>query len=94
MQNCFEVEYQPRGKISPGISCEIRFKFFPQINEDISSEFSIQAETGKISFPLLCTYRKTIVRSEQPLVDFGRIIFGESKTAKLLIRNEGSLPSA
>jgi hypothetical protein len=37
MQNYFEVEYQPKGKISPGISCDIRFKFFPQLNEDIFS---------------------------------------------------------
>ena len=83
----------PKGKISPGITNDIKFKFFPKINEDIFSEFTIQAETGNISFPILCTSRKTILCCEDPLVDFGRIIFGESKKARLVIRNEGSLPS-
>lgn len=66
----------PKGKISPGITNDIRFKFFPQINEDIFSEFTIQAETGNISFPIICSSRKTILRCEESLVDFGRIIFG------------------
>lgn len=93
MQNYFEVEYAPKGKISPGITCDIRFKFLPQLNEDIFSEFTILAETGSISYPIICTSRKTIVRCECPTVDFTRIIFGESKKTKLVIRNEGSLPS-
>jgi hypothetical protein len=83
----------PKGKIAPGITCDIRFKFLPQLNEDITSEFTIQAETGSISYPIICTSRKTIVRCEDPTVDFARIIFGESKKVRLLIRNEGSLPS-
>jgi hypothetical protein len=70
IQNYFEVEYTPKGKISPGITCDIRFKFFPQLNEDIESEFTILAETGKIAFPIVCTSRKTIVRCDQPTVDF------------------------
>lgn len=87
------MEYVPKGKIAPGITCDIRFKFLPQLNEDITSEFTIQAETGSISYPIVCTSRKTIVRCDDPTVDFARIIFGESKKVRLLIRNEGSLPS-
>ncbi len=93
MQNYFEVEYVPKGKIAPGITCDIRFKFLPQLNEDITSEFTIQAETGSISYPIICTSRKTIVRCDDPTVDFTRIIFGEAKKVRLLIRNDGSLPS-
>lgn len=65
----------------------------PQLNEDIFSEFTIKAETGFISYPIVCTSRKTIVRCANPVVDFGRIIFGEAKKARLSIKNEGSLPS-
>lgn len=43
IRNYFEVEYHPKGKISPGISCDIKFTFFPQLNEDIFSEFTIVA---------------------------------------------------
>jgi hypothetical protein len=87
------VEYTPKGKIAPGRTCDIRFKFLPQLNEDIFSEFTILAETGSISYPIVCTSRKTIVRCPLTTVDFARIIFGEAKKAKLVIRNEGSLPS-
>ena len=87
------MEHHPKGKISPGISTDIRFKFFPQLNEDIFSEFTILAETGRISFPIVCTFRKTILRCDNPTIDFGSIIFGESKKTKVMIRNEGCLPS-
>ena len=36
-QNYFEVEFHPKGKMAPGTTCDIRFKFIPQINEDIHS---------------------------------------------------------
>jgi len=87
------VEYHPKGKISPGISCDIKFTFFPQLNEDIFSEFTIVAETGRISYPIVCTFRKTILRCDKSRINFEGIIFGESKKARLTIRNEGSLPS-
>lgn len=37
IRNYFEVSYVPKGKISPGITCDIKFKFLPQLNEDINS---------------------------------------------------------
>lgn len=61
IRNFFEVEYTPQGKISPGLSCPLTFKFTPISNEDIFDEFCILAETGKISYPIECTSKKTIV---------------------------------
>lgn len=93
MQNYFEVEYHPKGKIASGKSCDIKFTFFPQLNEDIFSEFTIVAETGRISYPIVCTFRRTILSCEHPQINFESIIYGESKKVKVTIKNEGSLPS-
>ena len=68
--------YTPKGKISPGITCDIKFKFLPQVNEDINSHFSILAETGQIDFPLICTSKKAIVKCNDPTVNFGKVIEG------------------
>lgn len=91
MKNYFEVSYTPKGRISPGITCDIKFKFLPQLNEDINSEFSILAETGQINFPIICTSKKAIIRCSQPVLNFGKVIEGEVGNTKLKIQNEGAL---
>ena len=60
--------------MSPGVTNQIKFKFLPQLNEDINSQFSILAETGQINIPIICTSKKAIVRCYQPLVNFNKVI--------------------
>jgi hypothetical protein len=93
IRNFFEVDYTPAGKISPGLSCSITFRFTPIVNEDIHDFFSVLAETGHIDYPIECTSKKTIVGCQQPDINFGQVIYGEKGTTHIVIRNEGSLPS-
>lgn len=85
------MTYTPKGKIASGITCDIKFKFLPQLNEDIFSEFSILSETGQINFPIVCTSKKAIVKCSDPVLSFGKVIEGEIGTTKLYLKNEGAL---
>lgn len=53
--------------------------------------FPILSETGKIDIPLICTCKKALISVEDPLIDFGSVIFGEQNTKYLKIDNTGAL---
>jgi len=63
--------------MSAGLSTTITVTFTPQLNEDIDAFFPILSETGLINIPLICTCKKALIAVEEPLIDFGNVIFGE-----------------
>ena len=77
--------------MSAGISCKIKIKFTPDVNKDIDSNLPILAQTGLINIPIKCTYKKAIVKVEDPVLDFGDVIFGEQGIVDLVMKNEGAL---
>ena len=80
LKDFFNIVYTPSGRMSAGLSTTITITFTPQLNEDINSFFPILAETGIIQIPLVCTCKKALLEVDEPLVDFGEVIFGESST--------------
>lgn len=83
--------YAPSGKISAGMSVPVHITFSPIINEDINSFFPILAETGPINIPLICTYKKSVVTIENPIVNFNKVIFGEKAMKNLKLVNNGAM---
>jgi len=77
--------------MSAGLSTTIQITFTPQLNKDINSYFPILAETGQINIPLICTCKKALISVENPLIDFGEVIYGESSTKYLKLTNAGAL---
>ena len=77
IKDFFHIVYTPSGRMSAGLSTKITVTFTPQLNEDINSFFPILSETGRIDIPLVCTCKKALVAVEEPLIDFGNVIFGE-----------------
>jgi hypothetical protein len=49
------------------------------------------AETGLIQIPLVCTCKKALISVEEPHVQFGDVIFGESSTQYVNVDNKGAL---
>ena len=91
VKDFFHIVYTPTGRMSAGLSTTITITFTPQLNEDINSFFPILAETGQINIPLICTCKKALIEVEEPEIDFGNVIFGESSTQYLKIENQGAL---
>jgi hypothetical protein len=42
---------------------------------------------------LICTCKKALLEVDEPLVDFGDVIFGESSTQYVKVDNKGALPT-
>ena len=93
IKDFFNIVYTPSGRMSAGLSTTITITFTPQLNEDINDFFPILAETGLIQIPLICTCKKALLEVDEPLVDFGDVIFGESSTQYVKVDNKGALPT-
>jgi hypothetical protein len=93
IRDYFEISYVPPGRMSAGMSCKITIKFTPQINQNIIDRFSVLAETGRIDIPLECTYKKSVVKVTEPLINFSKVIYGEDCTKKIILENVGALPT-
>jgi len=91
IKDFFHIQYTPSGRMSAGLSTTITITFTPQLNEDINSVFPILSETGRIDIPLICTCKKALVAVEEPLINFGDVIFGEQNTQFLRLNNTGAL---
>ena len=65
--------YTPAGRISAGMSCPIKVRFTPQLNDDINEKLHLHSETGPIEIALICTSKKAIARCELTVIDFGKV---------------------
>lgn len=94
IRDYFEIKYTPSGRMSAGLSTTIQISFTPKLKKDIdiNSYLPILAETGQINIPLVCTCRKALLDVDTPIVDFGRVIYGEKSTVKVKLSNSGALP--
>ena len=93
IKDFFDIKYTPSGRMSAGLSTTIQITFVPQLNQDINSILPLLAETGPINIPLICTCKKALLKVEEPIIDFGDVIFGEEATKNLKIDNDGALPA-
>ncbi len=96
IKDFFHVQYTPSGRLSAGLSTQIKITFTPELNQDINGVLPLLAETGPIDIPLVCTCKKALValaNPEQAHVDFGSVIFGEQCLRQIKLKNEGALPT-
>jgi hypothetical protein len=93
IKDFFKIKYTPTGRMSAGLSTTIQITFVPQLNQDINSVLPLLAETGPINIPLICTCKKALIEVEEPIIDFGDVIFGEQATKNLKVDNNGALPA-
>jgi hypothetical protein len=80
--------------MSAGLSTTIQISFTPRLSKDtdITSHLPILAETGPINIPIVCTCKKALLDVDTPVVDLGKVIYGERNTVKLKLSNAGALP--
>jgi hypothetical protein len=91
IRDFFDITYTPPGRMSAGMSCPIRIKFKPEVDEDIFDYFPILSATGEIRIPIECTCKKAIVTALDATIDFGKVIEGEDKTLNFCLTNSGAL---
>ena len=71
IRDFFDITYTPPGRMSAGMSCPVKIKFRPEVDEDIFDYFPILSATGEIHIPIECTCKKAIVNVMEKEIDFG-----------------------
>ncbi|NXJ92077.1 CFA74 protein, partial [Corythaixoides concolor] len=85
------IHFDPPGKMSAGMSCEIVVTFKPMINETLEGEVMFKAQTGSFSVPLKCTPKRCILALDKELIDFGSHVVGETISRTINLTNSGAL---
>ncbi|NXD82297.1 CFA74 protein, partial [Halcyon senegalensis] len=91
LKDFISIHFDPPGKISPGMSCELMVTFKPMINETLEGEVMFVAQTGSFSVPLTCTAKRCILALDKELIDFGSHVVGETISRTINLTNSGAL---
>uniref|UniRef100_A0A8C6JX92 CFA74 protein n=1 Tax=Melopsittacus undulatus TaxID=13146 RepID=A0A8C6JX92_MELUD len=91
LKDFIRVHFDPPGKMSPGMSCEVVVTFKPMINENLEGEVLFMAQTGSFAVPLKCTAKRCILALDKELIDFGSHVVGETISQTITLTNSGAL---
>ncbi|XP_010014079.1 PREDICTED: uncharacterized protein CFAP74, partial [Nestor notabilis] len=91
LKDFISVHFDPPGKMSPGMSCEVVVTFKPMINETLEGEVLFMAQTGSFAVPLKCTAKRCILALDKELIDFGSHVVGETISQTISLTNSGAL---
>ncbi|NXY68585.1 CFA74 protein, partial [Glareola pratincola] len=91
LKDFISVHFDPPGRMSSGMSCEIVVTFKPMINETLEGEVMFMAQTGSFSVPLKCTAKRCVLALDKELIDFGSHVVGETISRTINLTNSGAL---
>ncbi|XP_040389132.1 cilia- and flagella-associated protein 74 isoform X1 [Cygnus olor] len=91
LKDFITIQFEPPGKMSPGMSCEVGVTFKPAIDENLEGEVMFMAQTGSFSVPLKCTAKTCILALDKVLIDFGTRVVGETISRTINLTNTGAL---
>ncbi|XP_075293779.1 cilia- and flagella-associated protein 74 [Opisthocomus hoazin] len=91
LKDFISVHFNPPGKMSAGMSCEVVVTFKPMVNETLEGEVMFMAQTGAFSVPLKCTVKRCILALDKELIDFGSHVVGETISQTISLTNSGAL---
>ncbi|NXA23375.1 CFA74 protein, partial [Ibidorhyncha struthersii] len=91
LKDFISIHFDPPGKISAGMSCELVVTFKPMINETLEGEVMFMAQTGSFSVPLKCTAKRCVLALDKELIDFGSHVVGETISRTISLTNSGAL---
>ncbi|KFU95402.1 Uncharacterized protein KIAA1751, partial [Chaetura pelagica] len=91
LKDFISIHFDPPGKMSSGMSCEVVVTFKPTINETLEGEVMFMAQTGPFSVLLKCTAKRCILALDKELIDFGSHVVGETISQTITLTNSGAL---
>ncbi|KFO76644.1 Uncharacterized protein KIAA1751, partial [Cuculus canorus] len=91
LKDFISVHFDPPGKMSAGMSCEVGVTFKPMINKTLEGEVMFMAQTGSFSVPVKCTPKRCTLALDKELIDFGSHVVGETISRTITLTNSGAL---
>ncbi|NXY44719.1 CFA74 protein, partial [Ceuthmochares aereus] len=91
LKDFISVHFDPPGKMSAGMSCEVGITFKPMINETLEGEVMFMAQRGSFCVPVKCMPKRCILALDKELIDFGSHVVGETISQTITLTNSGAL---
>ncbi|XP_040181822.1 cilia- and flagella-associated protein 74 isoform X2 [Rana temporaria] len=91
LKDFINIQFDPPGQMSAGMSCDMVVTFKPMIDEDLEGEVKFLAQTGPFTVPVKCTTKKCELALDKELIDFGMHVIGETATLTVTLTNQGAL---
>lgn len=91
LKDFIEIQFDPPGQMSAGLTCEMMVTFKPMINEDLFGEVKFLSQTGPFAIPLQCTTKKCDLSTDTCRIDFGTTVIGETLKRTFTLTNKGAL---
>ncbi|XP_056018167.1 cilia- and flagella-associated protein 74-like isoform X2 [Ostrea edulis] len=91
LKDFIEIQFDPPGQMSAGLTCEMMVTFKPMINEDLSGVVNFLSQTGPFAIPLKCTTKKCDLSTDTSRIDFGTTVIGETLKRTFTLTNKGAL---
>ena len=109
LKNFVQIDFNPPGHISAGMTCDFTVTFAPQLDCDLSGEIKFLAATGPFSIPFQALTKKCIIScsfsNEKTLkevktnaggvmcIDYGSLVIHGITRRTLTLLNTGALPT-
>ncbi|XP_071804990.1 cilia- and flagella-associated protein 74-like [Asterias amurensis] len=90
LKDFIDLQFDPPGQMSAGMSCEMMVTFKPMINEDLDGEVKFLTQTGPFNVPVTCSTKKCDLSVDTSHVDFGTQVIGETLKKTITLTNEGA----
>ncbi|XP_041480750.1 cilia- and flagella-associated protein 74-like [Lytechinus variegatus] len=90
LKDFIDVQFDPPGQMSAGMSCEMLVTYKPMINEDLEGEVQFLAQTGPFCVPVKCSTKKCDLSSDVDSVNFGTQVIGETLKKTITLFNKGA----
>ncbi|XP_030843009.1 cilia- and flagella-associated protein 74 [Strongylocentrotus purpuratus] len=90
LKDFIDVQFDPPGQMSAGMSCEMLVTYKPMINEDLDGEVQFLAQTGPFCVPVKCCTKKCDLSSDVDSVNFGTQVVGETLKKTITLFNKGA----
>ncbi|XP_050787583.1 cilia- and flagella-associated protein 74 isoform X4 [Gopherus flavomarginatus] len=91
LKDFINIQFDPPGQMSAGMSCEVVVTFKPMINEVLEGKVTFLAQNGSFSIPLKCTTKRCVLALDKELIDFGTHVVGETISRTIILTNRGAL---
>ncbi|XP_062567016.1 cilia- and flagella-associated protein 74-like isoform X4 [Saccostrea cucullata] len=91
LKDFIDIQFDPPGQMSAGLTCEMMVTFKPMINEDLSGVVNFLSQTGPFAIPLKCTTKKCDLSTDTCRIDFGTTVIGETLKRTFTLTNKGAL---
>ncbi|XP_032635957.1 cilia- and flagella-associated protein 74 isoform X3 [Chelonoidis abingdonii] len=91
LKDFINIQFDPPGQMSAGMSCEVVVTFKPMINEFLEGKVTFLAQNGSFSIPLKCTTKRCVLALDKELIDFGTHVVGETISRTIILTNRGAL---